>query len=150
MIEIPIPQDITKYDAKLIGPFSKRECIAIFISGVMAYGTYFLLNGYGITGDVRNFLTIVAIVPGAAYGWFKYNGMRLENIIFSFIVYNFLAPKKRIFKTESEFQEKYNLLQENALKKNAVKYKKIQQQRKLNEKPPKIKKHKNPKLTGYL
>lgn len=151
MIEVPIPADIAKYDAKLIGPFTKRECIGLVIAGLMAYSTYFLLSSNGIEGDVRGMLTLFMAVPGAAYGWFSYNGMRLEKFLLSYIVYYFLAPKQRVFKTNTEFQTKYKIMCENNLKRNHPdKYKKIQAQKKLNKKKPKMKKNKNPNLVGYL
>ncbi len=150
MIEIDIPKDITKYETKLIGPFSKRELIGIGVAAILGYAAYYVSKAYGLPKDVCGILTLVFAAPGILYGWFTYNGMRIEQLLYTFLVYVFLAPKNRKYLCETKFDQRYAKIQENKLKKNPKKFKYEQERIKLNKKKPKIKKNKNPDLVGYL
>ena len=48
MIEVQIPKDIRKYEAKLVGPFTLRQLIAFIVGCVIAYFTYKVMSSLNL------------------------------------------------------------------------------------------------------
>lgn len=104
MIEVPILKDIRSYETYLIGHFTTRQliCGGIAIGG--AYLVYYAQKLMGIEEPVKA-LMLVAAVPGAAFGWVKPYGLKLEKFLKTAFIDNFIAPKVRPYKIENPIQE---------------------------------------------
>ena len=123
MIEIEIPQDIRKYEAKLIGPFTTRQLlctIGLVIGCVISYKAATSL--FGSDSSLRTIFPMIVAIPFGLVGFYKPYGMPFEKFAKSVFVSMFLAPTKRLYKiknTHDEFdkiidnEEKAKLAKEN-------------------------------------
>ena len=102
MIEIKIPKEVTKYEAKLIGPFTARQCIALAIFVPIAVLTYNLARNY-LSSAIAPYLCILVATPGALFGWVKPYGLKFEEFAKSVVLNGFIAPSKRVHKSESYY-----------------------------------------------
>ena len=59
MLEAPIPKDIRKYDAKLVGPFTTRQLFCFIGGAALAYVTY---KALGTTLGTETTLTICSVI----------------------------------------------------------------------------------------
>lgn len=102
MIEIKIPKEVTKYEAKLVGPFTARQCVALLIFVPMIAFCYINLS------KVMNSTAALYICApigglGALFGWIKPYGLPFEKYLKSMFISSFLAPKVRVYKTENYY-----------------------------------------------
>ena len=86
MIEIEIPQDISKYESKLIGPFTTRQTICVVGLAVGCISSFFAVSS-----------------PFALIGWYKPYGMHFEKFAKSVFVSLILAPAKRLYKIDNVY-----------------------------------------------
>lgn len=100
MIEVAIPQDIRKYEAQAIGPFSLRQLASLGGVLAVAYGVYFLEKAAGID-PMTVPLFMIFPVPIALFGWYKPYGMHFEEFVGKAFQDNFMAPKVRKYKIEN-------------------------------------------------
>ena len=96
MIECPIPQDILKYQAKVIGGFSAREAICIFIGGVCGVGGFFTIGSAISDITLKIIVTALFALPGLIFGFVKPLGQPFEKIVGVIIQDNFLTPTKLV------------------------------------------------------
>lgn len=102
MISIQIPKEISSYESKLIGPFTTRQTICVFCMALVDIILYNLIGGF-VSMDLAIFGCILGAAPFALIGWYKPYGMHFEKYVKSIFVSQFLAPTKRIYKTENTF-----------------------------------------------
>ena len=110
MIEVVIPNDILKYDTKVIGPLSKREAISTAIS---AFVGYFLFVNFRNEFDLSILgLGIMAIVcPILACGFAKpIHGLYLEQLLKRIYKQMFVQPKKRVYRMTNSWEEDLEML----------------------------------------
>ncbi len=103
MIDIRIPKEIRRYEAKFVGPFSMRQTICLGIGLPICIFLYNVLRPI-ISRDLMMF---VLLLPAAAiflFGWVKPYGMRFEQFFFSAFINNFIAPKKRKYITVNQHE----------------------------------------------
>lgn len=129
-IEIKIPKEVNKYEAKLIGPFTKRETAALVVAAPIWIASYNLLKPH-VSFDV---IIIVLLIEGSIawlFGWSKFYGMRFEKFLKNVFVSAFIAPSKRLYRTENYYallaeeirkEEQLALENENPKKKKKKKY----------------------------
>lgn len=104
MLEAPIPKDIRKYDAKLIGPFTLRQLLCFLMACLLSFLSYKFL--FDILGkDATIFLCFILSTPFIVVGWYKPYGMPLEKFLRSALISTVLAPKNRKYKTNNYFRE---------------------------------------------
>lgn len=108
MIEIKIPKEINRYEAKAIGPFTLRQLICLVICLPICVGLFMLTKPY-IGPDLAGFLVLLPAAVAYLFGWYKPYGMKFEVYLKSVFVNTFLAPNKRLYKTENFYA---NLLKE--------------------------------------
>ena len=94
MIEIKIPKEVTKYEAKLIGPFTSRQCVALVIFVPLAVLTYNISRTY-LGESIAPYLCCLVAAPGALFGWVKPYGLKFEEFAKSVVINGFVAPTKR-------------------------------------------------------
>ena len=106
MIELEVPKDIRRYEAKLFGPFTTRQLICFVIASVIAFGVYMLISSV-IPTDVCFFLIIIIDAPVLLCGWFKPYGMPFEKFIKTAFATTVLSPSARKYVTENKYFNKY-------------------------------------------
>ena len=101
-IEIKIPKEINKYEAKAMGPFTLRQGICVLICLPVCVGIYLLTKPY-VGVDIAGFLVIPPAVVAYLFGWYKPYGIKFEKYIKTVYISSFLAPSKRVYKTENYY-----------------------------------------------
>ena len=81
MIEIEIPKDINKYEAKLIGPFTTRQTACFVIACALGIPAFTSLKHYGVPQDMCMLITILIFLPAILVGWVKPYGMKFEKFL---------------------------------------------------------------------
>ena len=104
MIEVKIPQDIRKYKTKIAGPFTGRNIVGLAIGLACGGGAYFLLKN--TPSDVKMFAAMVFALPGILIGWANFYAMPFEQFAKVAFTNTFLVPKRILYKTKNEFEEK--------------------------------------------
>ena len=102
MIEIKIPKEITKYEAKLVGPFTSRQCIILLIFVPIVAFCYINLSKF-VNSTVAAYICLPIGGIGALFGWFKPYGMTFEKYMQSVFINAFVAPAVRVYKTENYY-----------------------------------------------
>lgn len=155
MIEIELPKDITKYEAKLAGVATKRQAVCVAISAVVLYGIKMLCETFGLY-EIKGFLmTVGAILPMTFAVWKPYN-MNLEDFLEQAFMGNVVAPTKRKYVSENVYAEEYQKMVDEEHKIIGA-YNKVYglyvPQRRINDpkdRPRQKINKRNPELTGYL
>lgn len=101
-IEIKIPKEINRYEAKFIGPFTLRQSICLLICLPLGVGLYMLSKPY-LGSDVAGFMVVPPAIIGYLFGWYKPYGMKFELYLRSVFINSFIAPAKRPYKTENYY-----------------------------------------------
>lgn len=102
MIEIKVPKEITKYETKLIGPFTSRQCIVLLICVPIVAFCYVTASSY-VDSSIAGYLCMPVGAIGALFGWYKPYGLPFEKYLKSVFVSSFLAPTVRVYKTENYY-----------------------------------------------
>ena len=107
-MEIRINKEIKDYHESLFFGLSTRQFICTVAAVGAAVGVYFGLKDI-VGKEMVSWLCIVCAAPLAAAGFFKYNGMQLEEFITAFFRSEFIYAGVRTFKSENIL---YNLYKE--------------------------------------
>jgi hypothetical protein len=106
-LEVKIPDEINDYEGKLVAGMSTRQVLSVL--GAIAVGLPIVLLGKGhISADVLPWFVIIAVVPFAGWGFFKYEGMKFEEFVRVFFGYMFLNPRRAYEDTENNIFIKMN------------------------------------------
>lgn len=105
MIELEVPKDIRKYEAKLFGPFTTRQLICFVIAVAIAFGAYYLFGSL-MPQDVSFFVIIIIDLPVLLCGWFKPYGMPFEKFAKTAFTTTFVSPNVRKYVTENLYYNK--------------------------------------------
>lgn len=155
MIRAEMPDDITQVEAKIGGYFTKRQLICLVIAVILAlfFRSLFPKDKYT---DVKNFITLLAVVGPMSFAVIKPYGMHLEQFLLSAFTDNVLAPKNRTYQIENSWEDEYNKILEEE-REIIAEYDRIYNIKKpkavINDPNdrPRIKRNLlNPELTGYL
>ena len=87
-----------EYEESLFFGLSLRQFIFALLAVLVAVAVYFLLRN--VTADVGWFCVLTAF-PFALGGFFRYNGMNLEQFLWAFLKSAVLCPKRLIFKSDN-------------------------------------------------
>lgn len=107
-MEIRINKEIKDYHESLFFGLSARQFICAVAAVGAAVGVYFGLKDI-VGKETVSWLCVVCAAPLAAAGFFKYNGMQLEEFITAFFRSEFIYAGVRKFKSENIL---YNLYKE--------------------------------------
>lgn len=116
MIEMEIPKDIRKYEAKLIGPLTTRQTVCFVGAAALALSVFFLLDF--IPQDVRYFLIILVAAPFLLCGWYKPYGMPFEKFVQTAFITSVLAPANRKYASKNIYESEIKKVEESNNKKN--------------------------------
>lgn len=103
MIEIEIPNDVRKYDSKLIGPFTARQAICAVVGGIIVFAGLQIFSF--LPTDMKMVLSMLLASPALLLGWYKPFGMKLEDFLKTAFISAMLSPKHRVYKTENIYAE---------------------------------------------
>ena len=95
MIETKVPQDIRKYQTKVIGPLTIRQMVCGVIAialDILIY--YFILSVIDVTIDQIIFILMLFDACIMLFT-FKPNGMNMEKFIYELVMKNFIYPSRR-------------------------------------------------------
>ena len=98
LIEVKINKEVRDYQESLFFGLSTRQFIFALLAVLVAVGVYFLLRN--VTGDV-GWICILAAFPFALGGFFKYNGMNMEQFLWAFLRSAILCPDRLVFKSDN-------------------------------------------------
>ena len=107
MIAVRIPDEIKKYKEKIVWGLTARQIISLLLAGFICVPLYWYGRKF-IPEDLLSWIIIFIAVPIGAIGFFKFNGMPMEKFAMAVFKFEFLYPRKRIFKTENAFREWQN------------------------------------------
>lgn len=130
MIEREVLQDITKYKAKLIGPFTGRQAIFFTVSAVIAIPVYLFLKQY----FVKTFalaIPCIVVSPLLLCGFYEPYGMHFEKYAMTIFKTKIISPtirkvneKNAYYEQLKEFNIEYDNLNSDIDKSNKKKSKK--------------------------
>ncbi len=103
MIEIEVPKDIRKYEAKLVGAFTTRQVGCLAVAAVICVPIYFLLKDI-LPRDVVTLIIMILALPEVLLGWVKPYGMTFELFVRTAFISNVLSPKKRKYVTTNVYE----------------------------------------------
>jgi hypothetical protein len=109
MLQVEMTDDIRKYQPKLVGPFTTRQCVCIMIGLLFALPAAFLIHTEDITNRIVIFCCIAA--PFIACGYVKMDGAYLEVLLIRALYSFFLAPPKRKQVVNNTFKEYMDFLE---------------------------------------
>ena len=135
-ISKPTPKDVGTYEAKLMGPFTKRQVVCIGIGIVPTVLVASLLSalaidGYTIAGVAMMFMVIPCFF---AFGSVLCYGQKPEDFLIEYYQYHLKSKKVRLYATDT-LDDKLDIVRKKELKKQAEEM----------ELDPKQKKPKEPK-----
>ena len=107
-MEIRINKEIKDYHESLFFALSARQFICSVAAVGAAVGVYFGLKDI-VGKEMVSWLCVVCAAPLAAAGFFKYNGMQLEEFITAWFRSEFICAGVRTFKSENIL---YNIYKE--------------------------------------
>ena len=96
--EVKINKEVRDYQESLFFGLSLRQFIFALLAVLVAVAVYFLLRN--VSADV-GWICILAAFPFALGGFFRYNGMNLEQFLWAFIRSALLCPKRLVFKSDN-------------------------------------------------
>lgn len=102
-IEMEVPKDITQYQQKFIGPFSARQLKFVVPGALLGIGAYMVLKNMNVSTDTMIIAIGLVMLPFLACGYVDYQGLPIYKFLYA-AAGSLLAPKKRLYKTENEFQ----------------------------------------------
>lgn len=102
MIEIEVPRDVGKYEAKLVGAFTTRQ-IACFVAACAINIPLFLILREIVPQDVATIVILLIALPFVLVGWIKPYGMKFEQFAKTAFISNVLAPKRRKYITLNNY-----------------------------------------------
>lgn len=105
MIELEVPKDIRRYEAKLFGPFTTRQLICFVIACAVAFVALKFL-GELMPQDYAFFFIIIIDLPVLLCGWFKPYGMPFEKFAKVAFTTTFISPPARKYVIENAFSDK--------------------------------------------
>ena len=92
-MEVKINREIRDYSEAIFFGLSLRQFIFSILGCGMAVLLYFLLRPhFGI--ETLSWICILGVVPFAAIGFIKYNGMTAEQFIMAWLKSEFINPKQ--------------------------------------------------------
>lgn len=105
-MEVKINKEIRDYRESIFFGLSTRQFFCSLLAVMIAMGIYFILRGV-LGKELLSWLCIVAAMPVAVAGFFKYNGLTFEQYLWAFVKTHFLRAGQRVFRSENVY---YNLL----------------------------------------
>lgn len=101
-LEIKINKEIRRYQESLFFGLSARQFVCALLAVGAAVGIYFGLQAR-LGKETVSWLCILGAAPVAAAGFFRYNGLNLEQFLWAFIKSEFLCAGPRPYAAENYY-----------------------------------------------
>lgn len=140
-ISKPTPKDVGNYEAKFVGPFTKRQLYCIIAGVVPCFIIANVLKGIGADGyTIAAICMMLMLIPGFfAFGQNICYGMKPEDFLIEYYQYRIKSKKVRLYETNS-FDDKLDIIRKKKEKEEAKKLG-------IQEKPEKTSKKKDVPVT---
>ena len=102
MIEVPMNDDIRKYQPKVLGPFNLRQLLCMILAITVAIPLWRFIN---MEVDDKVLLMCVILLPILACGWIKMDGLPFEKLLIRMVYFYLLAPKRRKYISENTYKQ---------------------------------------------
>jgi type IV secretory pathway VirB4 component len=102
-LQVEVPEEVRKYKERIMFGLTARQLIAVVAAGFICAPLYFYAKKY-IPDDVLSWIIILIACPIAAFGFVKYDGMNMEQLL-RVMVRFFLAPSTRKYETVNRVRE---------------------------------------------
>lgn len=99
-LEVKINKEVREYEESLFFGLSLRQFVFALLAILVAVAVYFLLRN--VSADV-GWICVMAAFPFALGGFFRYNGMNLEQFLCAFLKSAVLCPKRLVFKSDNYY-----------------------------------------------
>lgn len=103
-MEVKINREIRNYTESIYFGLTLRQFICSLCACIVAVGLYFICSPF-LNKEIVSWICILGAIPFTGVGFFKYNGMNLEDFIKSWLKSEILVPKELKFKTENIYYE---------------------------------------------
>lgn len=103
-IEKEVPKDISKYESKVVGPFTLRQIVFGIPGAAAAVGSHFLLRQW-LPSDVNFFVNAIIALPFFLCAVYKPYGVPFEKYVSIVFVSMVLSPKHRKYHTENIYRD---------------------------------------------
>ena len=114
-MEIKINREIRNYTESIFFGLSLRQFIFSLCACVVAVILYFASSKY-FNKEIVSWICVIGAIPFVGLGFFKYNGMPLEEFIVAFVVSEILTPRELKFESENIYYEAIKPSIENKIK----------------------------------
>ena len=101
-MEVKIPKEVRQHRETIFFGLSLRQFLCAVLAVAVAAGSYLLL-GKVAPKDTAGWLCILLAAPFAIAGFFRYNGMTLEQFLWAFIKSEMLCAGERWFISSNLF-----------------------------------------------
>ena len=106
-MEVKINKEIRNYTENVYFGLSLRQFIFSVLGCAMAVVLYFVFKPFfGL--ETLSWICILGVIPFAAIGFIKYNGMNAEEFVLAFIRSEILTSKELTFKPTNFYYELVN------------------------------------------
>ena len=103
-MEVKINREIRNYTESVFFGLSLRQFFFSLCACGMAVLLYFITSPY-FNKEIVSWICILGALPFAGLGFFKYNGMPLEEFIKAFIISEILTPRELKFESNNIYYE---------------------------------------------
>jgi len=101
-MEIKINREVRTYHETIFFGLSARQFFCSLGAVSVAVGAYFLFKT-PLGKETASWLCMVCTAPLAAAGFFSYNGLPLEKLLWAMFKTGFLGAGRRLYKSENEY-----------------------------------------------
>lgn len=103
-MEIKIPKEVRQHKETIFFGLSVRQFVCALLAVGVAVGVY-LVSKLVIGGEPASWVCILAAAPFAVAGFFSYNGLTFEQLLWAVIQSEILCAGGRSFRSENIYQE---------------------------------------------
>ena len=127
-MEVKINRDIRTYSETIFFGLTMRQCIFSLAACIIAVFLYFTFKNK-LGTEITSWICIIGVLPFAALGFIKYNGMNFETIFLSILKTKIFTPKNLVNKPTNFYyellKEEYKKIQKEELKNDEISKKSI-------------------------
>lgn len=111
-MEVKINKEIRNYTESIFFGLSLRQFFFSLCACITAVILYFFSIKH-FNKEITSWICIIGVLPFVGLGFFKYNGMNLEQFIKEFIISTILTPKELKFESKNIYYEAIKKLMKN-------------------------------------
>ncbi len=100
-MEVKINKEIRNFKESIFFGLSLRQFVCALLAIGTSLGIFFLLNRFIGTSEV-GWICVVGAAPFALLGFFRYQGLPLERILFAWFRSQIVYPRRMHFRAKNE------------------------------------------------